>query len=253
MTKIFFHDDFLQSYTWDPAASSDRLDHAIKQVEEEFPIITSSPTIDENVLLVHTDSHLQNVKTERAVYDMALLSAGATIEASDEAMSGQPSFALCRPPGHHASPSHSWGFCYFNNVAVAVSRLLENGEIDNAVIVDFDLHFGDGTANIFSDVPEVDFVYLEDTLGDSVEETLKDQLEDIKVKPDIVAVSAGFDRHANCWGGMLETEDYNTIGRVLREFASQKCNNRIFAALEGGYNPRALGDSVLAFCQGLSG
>ncbi len=251
--KIFFHDNFLQSYTWDPAASPERLDHAIKLVEEKFEIIAPSPTIDDNILLAHTESHLNSVKSEKKIYEMALLAAGATIEASDEAMTGSSAFALCRPPGHHASPSHSWGFCYFNNVAVAVKRLLSTGEINRALIVDFDLHFGDGTANIVSGIDEIDFLYLEDTMGDSAAEALNKQLDDIDTDIDIIAVSAGFDRHMDCWGGMLETDDYRSLGTVLSFYAREKCNGRIFAALEGGYNPIALGESVLAFCEGVAG
>lgn len=248
--KIFFHDDFLKSYTWDPAASSGRLNHALNQVENEFPIISPSPTIDDNVLLCHTEPHLKSVKSNKSIYEMALLAAGATIEASDEAMNNSPAFALCRPPGHHANPSHSWGFCYFNNVAIAVQRLLQIGEIKNALIVDFDLHFGDGTANIFSNTPEVNFLYVEESLGESVTNVLKEELEGIQT--DIVAVSAGFDRHVDCWGGMLETGDYKALGEELGAFARENCNNRIFAALEGGYNPESLGDSVYAFCKGVA-
>lgn len=248
--KVFFHDDFLQSYTWDPAASSGRLDHAESLVKKHFKVEIPSPTIDDNVLLAHTESHLESVKSNEAVYQMALLAAGTTIDASDEAMDGNPSFALCRPPGHHANPSHSWGFCYFNNVAIAVKRLLMNGEIESAVIVDFDLHFGDGTANIVADVPEITFVYVEDSLGESVVDTLKKQMEGVEA--DIVAVSAGFDRHVDCWGGLLETSDYEGLGRELGNFARENCERRIFAALEGGYNSRALGDSVYAFCKGVS-
>ena len=80
---------------------------------------------------------------------MAILAAGATIEAAQSALNKEAAFALCRPPGHHASPDSCWGFCYFNNVAIAVRKLLAEGKVKRVLIVDFDLHYGDGTANTF--------------------------------------------------------------------------------------------------------
>jgi len=67
--------------------------------------------------------------------------------AAELAIEGKPSFGLIRPPGHHASPDSCWGFCYFNNIAIAIRRLIDEGRVKKALIIDFDLHFGDGTFN----------------------------------------------------------------------------------------------------------
>lgn len=248
--KIVFHEQFLETYTADPAASPGRLDHALDRLQKHFSFVTPSPCSEEDVLLVHTSSHLENVRRDKAVFDMALLAAGATIKASQLAMADENSFALCRPPGHHASPSSCWGFCYFNNVAIAVERLLRAQEINRALIVDFDLHYGDGTNNIFAGSPQVHYWHVRGESGSSLVESIRDYLE--RVEADIVAVSAGFDRHVNDWGGMFKTEDYRAMGKELGVFAREHCQGRLFAALEGGYNAHSLGESALAFCQGVA-
>jgi len=247
--KIVFHENFLETYTSDPAASYGRLEPALELVTDRFPMVTPAPCSVEDVLRVHTSFHLEDVQRDSRVYPMAMLAAGATINAADLAMKGEPAFALCRPPGHHASPDSCWGFCYFNNIAVATSRLLETRQADHVLIIDFDLHFGDGTSNIFSGESRVTFWHVSGRNNTSFVQNLEDYLEGKKA--DIVAVSAGFDRHANDWGGMLTTEDYGAMGEILGRFARENCGNRIFAALEGGYNARSLGNSVLAFTEGI--
>src|SRR4030042_1033954 len=89
-------------------------------------------------------------KRYTSVYDFdPAAAAGGAIKAAQIAMEGEVSFGLIRPPGHHASPDGCWGFCFFNNIAVALARLQSEDLIENALILDFDLHFGDGTNNIF--------------------------------------------------------------------------------------------------------
>ena len=248
--KVIFHDDFLQSYTMDPAAEYGRLDPALALAQERYSLITPHPCTEEDLMLVHSANHISHVRMDNSVYPVALLAVGATIEASRLAMEGKPAFALCRPPGHHASPNSCWGFCYFNNVAVAVKRLLERGEVKKVLIVDYDLHFGDGTANTFMGDPAVTYLHPEGPNRLALLSHLKGFLQDEQA--DIVAVSAGFDRHIQDWGGLLTTEDYGEIGRILGKFARERCKGRIFAALEGGYNARSLGDAFAAFCAGVS-
>jgi acetoin utilization deacetylase AcuC-like enzyme len=248
--KVVFHDLFLNIYAGDPAATPHRLDHSLALVKGKYPLIEPSPCSDEDVLLVHLPTHLQHVKKDEDVYRMALLAAGSTIKASEMAMAGKNAFALCRPPGHHAGPNRCWGFCYFNNVAIAVQRLLEQGEIKRALIVDFDLHFGDGTDNIFAGKHNVDYYHISGEDNITFINNLKEYLQDAEA--DLVAVSAGFDRHRQDWGRMLSTEDYGTIGEILGSFAREKCSGRLFAALEGGYNSRSLGEAIIAFLDGLS-
>ncbi len=240
--KIVFDESFLEVYTSDPAASPGRLESILQEVQD-YEFVKPEPASDEDVLLVHTLDHLEFVKSMPRIYELAILAAGATIEASQIAFS-EPAFALVRPPGHHASPNSSWGFCYFNNIAISVRKLISEGRINRAVIIDFDLHFGDGTDNTFANDDDVDYFHMPGREIDSITEFLE------SAEFDIIAVSAGFDKHKDDWGKYLETEDYTEIGRILKEFAEEKCEGRRYAALEGGYSTRVLGRNVRAFIEG---
>jgi acetoin utilization deacetylase AcuC-like enzyme len=91
---------------------------------------------------VHTESHIRHVKGI-GLHEIASLAAGGAVLASEIGMN-EPCFALVRPPGHHASSNTAWGFCFYNNMAIAMERLKRNGAIEKAHILDFDLHFGTG-------------------------------------------------------------------------------------------------------------
>jgi acetoin utilization deacetylase AcuC-like enzyme len=183
-------------------------------------------------------------------YDIALLAAGGALKAAELAMKGEPAFGAIRPPGHHASPGRCWGFCFFNNMAISVAKLLTEGKIATAVILDIDLHFGDGTANTFERIPEVSYFHPEGVNRQHFVDSVSDFLS--KAKADVVAVSAGFDRHERDWGLLLKTEDYETIGRLVKEFAEAQCGGRRYGVLEGGYNHDVLGTNVKALLQGMS-
>ncbi|MEW5919923.1 MAG: histone deacetylase family protein [Bacillota bacterium] len=247
--KVIFHETFLECYTSDPAAVYGRLDSALALAKERYSLVAPSPCTEEQLLRVHTPTHIAHVRAEDSVYPVALLAAGAAIEASRLAMAGEPAFALCRPPGHHASPGSCWGFCYFNNVAVAVQDLLVREVVQKVLIVDYDLHYGDGTANTFASVSAVTYLHPEGPNRQAFLGHLQGFIQDERA--DLVAVSAGFDRHIKDWGGLLTTEDYGEIGRILGDFARERCGGRIFAALEGGYNAFSLGEAFAAFCRGV--
>lgn len=249
--RVVFHESFLKTYTSDPAAGPGRLDYALDLVKKSYPLIEPHPCSKEDVLLVHSLYHLESVQRDGEVFPMALLAAGAAVQASQFGMEGEPAFALCRPPGHHASPDSCWGFCYFNNIAIAVQKLFKEDKIKKALIVDFDLHFGDGTSNIFKGDPRVSYFHVEGRDNRSFVGNLEKHLESCSC--DLVAVSAGFDRHVHDWGRLLDTENYGEIGALLGAFSREKCRGRLFAALEGGYNPRSLGESLLAFLNGIAG
>lgn len=250
MTVVYYHPDFRQQYAADPAASPGRLEPALALLRERHPLETPLPALEEEILLAHTRQHLEAIRKDQTLYHTALLAAGAALSAAQSALRGEIAFALCRPPGHHASPGSCWGFCYFNNTAVAICKLLQEKLIASAMVVDFDLHFGDGTANIFQADARVS--YWHGQAGDRLR-YIKDLEKDLdKGAPcDLVVVSAGFDRHIRDWGGMLATEDYRAIGRLLGSFARARASGQICAVLEGGYNPLALAESAAAFLEGL--
>jgi acetoin utilization deacetylase AcuC-like enzyme len=122
---------------------------------------------------------------------------------------------------------------------------MADGVIERAVIVDFDLHFGDGTSNTFGNDPFVDYFHMPNGDVNSIADFLS------RKEYDIIAVSAGFDRHVDDWGGILETDDYREIGKIIREYSEEKCYSRRFAVLEGGYNHAVLGKNVRAFVEGM--
>jgi len=134
-------------------------------------------------------------------------------------------------------------------MAIALERLKREKAINRAFVLDIDLHFGDGTVNIFR---KKDYVTIfnvsshnRETYLKAVEQGLKEQ------QSDIIGISAGFDNHKDDWGGLLETQDYTTIGEMVRETCETKrCG--CFAILEGGYNHQVLGHNVAALLQGMA-
>jgi acetoin utilization deacetylase AcuC-like enzyme len=248
--KVVFHERFYEEYASDPAAAEGRMEAIIRELSGEFEFLTPSPASGKDLLLVHTPDQIERIKRSRHTYEVALLSAGGAILASQTAWKGQPAFGLIRPPGHHASPDSCWGFCFFNNMAVAVKRLLKEKKIKGALILDFDLHFGDGTENAFRGIPEVEYFSPPGAYGQDYVDSIAKRFEQAGGY-DILAVSAGFDRHVDDWGGFLETEDYRKIGVLVKDYSQKICQGRRFGVLEGGYNHDVLGRNVCAFLEGM--
>jgi acetoin utilization deacetylase AcuC-like enzyme len=196
---------------------------------------------------------VERVQVEgRGTYETALLAVGGAIAASQAAIRGIPTLALIRPPGHHAGPDRYWGYCFFNNIAAAIAKLMAKGSIASALILDLDLHYGDGTVNIFKDNQAVSVVNIRDRKRTAYLESLERELES-SGEVDLLAISAGFDTYVRDWGGILETDDYRAMGMTIRTAALRLCEGRFFAVLEGGYYLPDLGTNVLAFCEGLAG
>src|SRR5829696_3636272 len=220
--------------------------------------------------------------------DVATLAVGAGIAAVDAVLDGraQRGFVLARPPGHHATPSRGMGFCLFNTVAVATAHALGQG-LDRVLIVDWDVHHGNGTQDAFYETDAVLFcsvhqwplypgtgaasergagrgagytvnVPLAPGANDDAYTEVFDQLilpTANAFQPQIVLISAGFDAHANDpLAGMLVTErGFASLARRIVGIAADQADGRVVAFLEGGYDPPALAASVVATLAELDG
>ena len=205
-------------------------------------------------------------------YDVALLAAGGAMEMGDRVLAGDidNAFALCRPPGHHAEHNMALGFCLFNNVAILARYLQHHHGLDKVLILDWDVHHGNGTQHSFEDDPSVLYVsthqyqfypgtgaYSETGTGRGAGATLNcpmpagaddEAYEQVfrerilpaiaAFQPEAVIISAGFDAHVDdplaqvC----LSTTFYGWLTTRMLEVAEQHCQGRLISLLEGGYN-----------------
>ena len=213
-------------------------------------------------------------------YDVALHAAGAAVAATDTVLQVTDPRALClvRPPGHHALANHAMGFCLFNNIAIAAQHAIDRHGLERVLVVDWDVHHGNGTQALFYDSPEVYFYSIhrwpfypgtgaaEETgtgkgLGctlnvpvtfgtsrakyrDRFYKALEQAAE--KCRPQLVLLSAGFDSHAQDPIGSLglETEDFIPLTRAVVEVAQTHAGGKLVSILEGGYNVEALAECV---------
>lgn len=222
-------------------------------------------------------------------YETALLAAGGVLAAVDAVMGGAMKNAFCavRPPGHHARRERAMGFCIFNNAAIGAAHALKHWKARRVLIVDWDVHHGNGTQEAFYGVSNVLFASLhqhpfypgtglasEQGRGEGMGFTINVPLpagtgdqefllafnEKIKPKaiefnPDLVIISAGFDAHKDDpLGGMALTADgFAELTRSVMQIADQTCSGRIVSVLEGGYNLDALADCAAAHVRELLG
>ena len=254
--KIVFHERYFNSsYATDPAAYEGRLDgimSLIRSKPEFYEVITPNAASEADILRAHGRSHLEHIRSNTLLYELAALAAGGAIMAAETAYDGDPAFGVIRPPGHHASADSCWGFCYFNNVSISLLKLFSEENIKKAFGHDLDLHTGDGNINILQNRGDGFKVSILNPLsserGDylrEVEEYMKD-LEDV----DIFAASAGFDQGIDDWGALLYPEDYTDLGRLMKEYSEKLCKGRRYAILEGGYRHEAIGFNTDSFCKG---
>ena len=216
----------------------------------------------------------------RQSYDTALRAAGAAVAAVNAVIAGEHRRAMClvRPPGHHALPSAAMGFCLFNNVAVAARHAIAAHGLSRVLIVDWDVHHGNGTQDIFEEDAEVYFFSVhrypfypgtgaenETGTGAGLGTTFNLPLEfgvsrrDYRAqfhsvleqaadrcRPELILISAGFDAHAADPVGSLglDTEDFGTLTDLVLDAAGQHCDGKVVSLLEGGYNVDALAESV---------
>ena len=245
--KVIFHEKFYQVYTSDPAAAAGRMEAVMDVVGPSVDFIEAEAASEADIAAVHTERHISRVKGQ-GLYSIAELAAGGAIQAATLGLE-EPAFGLIRPPGHHASSDGSWGFCYFNNMAIALEHLKGTGKIRSAYVLDIDLHFGDGTVNILKGKEYVTVHNCAAHARDAYMEEVADEMA--RCQAEIIGISAGFDNHEEDWGGTLTTDDYKEIGRLVRA-AALRCGGGCFAILEGGYNHQVLGHNVMALIKGLS-
>jgi len=250
--KIIFHDLYNDSsYAADRAAVEGRMERIMDVLSEEkdYSIVKPTATGIEDILRVHTEEHVNRIRQDEKLFRIAHLSAGGAICAAEIAIDREPAFACIRPPGHHASRDSCWGFCYFNNMGIALLKLRSEGKIKSAFVLDFDTHKGDGNIDVLSEYPEFKILNPVSPDRKNYLAEVEDHLNKID-QIDIIAVSAGFDSYEKDIGKRLKTIDFYLIGRLLRNFSRRLCSGRRFAILEGGYYLRDLGKNVYAFCQG---
>ncbi|MBE3142633.1 MAG: histone deacetylase family protein [Planctomycetes bacterium] len=244
--KVVYHEDYNEVYTSDPASAAGRIQTIEMALRGKVTFVTPLPASKEDIAAVHTAQHIDQVKQE-GVYDIAALAVGGAIKAAQIGLT-EPCFAVIRPPGHHASSGRAWGFCYFNNMAIALEKLKREGKIKKAFLLDFDLHDGDGNVNILGGKG---YVTILNPTGQNRNEYLKSVEASLaQTNAEMIAVSAGFDNHEADWGGLLKTEDYKYMGKLVLQ-AARRNKGGCFGILEGGYNHAVLGKNVLAFIEGL--
>jgi acetoin utilization deacetylase AcuC-like enzyme len=216
-----------------------------------------------------------------ASYDAALMAAGGLVEATRTVLDGEVdnAYALVRPPGHHALRGRGMGFCLFNNVAVAARYALAERGLDRVLIMDFDVHHGNGTQDEFERDPAVMYVsthqyphypgtghWNETGYGEGVGSIVNVPLSGgvgnegfdrifreivgpiaWRFQPQLILVSAGYDAH---WDDplaylLLSIGGYAAIARALKDLAEEICNGQLVFTLEGGYHLEALAYSIL--------
>ena len=245
--KVVFDDCFYQVYTTDPASAPGRIDAIVDKLPSHAEIVEPEPATEQQLRLAHTDTHIQDVKSD-GLYEISAMAAGGAIHAARIGLT-EPAFALIRPPGHHASADAAWGFCFFNNMAVALLTLKTEQRIESAMVLDIDLHFGDGTVNILGNK---DWVEISNPVKNSREQYVAEVERILSgTNADIIGISAGFDNHMQDWGGLMATGDYYQIGRMVK-LAARAAGGGCFAILEGGYNHSVLGMNAAALINGMA-
>ncbi len=299
MTLLYYDQRFLEHDTGNHPECAERLRQIVSLLDSRGLanrcLRPSWPQIERRDLVtLHSESHLALLEqiaahgggrvdpdtvVSSSSVDIAKLAAGAVTDAVRRVLTDEDSNALClvRPPGHHALAERAMGFCLLNNVALGAQAALQAG-VERVLIVDWDVHHGNGTQAIFYDDPRVGYFSVhrwpfypgtgsaeETGTGDGLGTTsnvplefgisrrdylatVQSELEDFadRIQPELVLVSAGFDSHRYDPVGSLglEEEDFSRLTTMIKDIAKSHARGRIVSVLEGGYNPPVLAECV---------
>ncbi len=265
----------------------------LKKIQSQKLIWKEIGSFDEKYIeLTHSKKYLENINQSFPKEDLVFLdgdtivskgskkaaydAVGAIINAIDAVMNQEFDNAFCvvRPPGHHAEKEHAMGFCIFNNVAVGATYLLEKYKLDKVAIIDFDVHHGNGTQDIFYNEKKVLYISShqfpfypgtgsKDEIGKfnnilniplkagTVSEEFFNSYKKVydklnEFRPQFILLSAGFDAHKNdpLANVDLESRDYYILTKEIMKIAKKICSNKIVSILEGGYNLSAIQESA---------
>jgi len=301
MTLLYTDDRFLKHDTGKHPERLERLKSIVmKLADEKLDVACKrTPCVEatlEQLTRCHAREYVVGVKDSIAAgklgsieqdtvvsagsYEAAILAAGSACDAVKRVLNKEDKTALClvRPPGHHALKAAPMGFCLFNNVAVAARAAIAEHKLERVLIVDWDVHHGNGTQDEFYEDEQVGFFSIHrspfypgtgaadetgrgkglgTTLNVPVEfgtprpkyfDSFRTALDKIaaRMKPQLVLVSAGFDAHKDDPIGSLELEtgDFAELTKLVRAVADVQCDGKLVSLLEGGYNLEALTDSV---------
>lgn len=299
ITKIFYHTDFENHIpTLNNPECSKRVANIINLIKEEnfanISFVEPNKIKKELIYAAHDKNFVDETlnkfpENDEIVYldqetpvsqgskDATLRAAGAGIDAVESILDGSCKNAFCivRPPGHHACIDRSMGFCVFNNVAIAAHYLINKYSFSNIAIIDFDVHHGNGTQDIFYNNKNVNYYsthqfplypgtgdlnetgvgnifnvpLVSGTASDTYKKLFQEKIiNQLKIqKPDFMIISAGFDAHsADPLANInLVENDFSYITDQLKMIANNYCEGRLLSMLEGGYDINALEQSIL--------
>ncbi len=305
---IVYHDDYLLHGIDCHPERKERLEAVIRLLAKEgllaeLVTVEPQPASAEEIAAVHDPAYIDMIQKacsagirrldadtylNRHTYATALLAAGGGLKALDLVLQGEgPFFVLARPPGHHAVPGAGMGFCIFNNIALAAKIALSKYKLEKILIVDWDVHHGNGIESIFYDDPSVLYFSVHQSpafpgtgdvralgqgfgRGFNINCPLPPGLTDgdyarlfleillpvaCRFKPQLILVSAGQDAHRRdpLAGMNLTLAAYRWMAGRLMELAAAYCPGRLLFFLEGGYNLQALAESVFVILDELTG
>lgn len=300
-TALIYHPIYLKHDTGPhhPERAS-RLQAILRKLQKrgfinKLKLIEPEPASIQDIMLAHSGDYVLSIKDKcknaplnldpdtvisKDSFEAALFAAGAVIKGIDLVFNGDFDNAFCmvRPPGHHARPTQAMGFCIFNNIAIGAKFIQKKYNLNRILIIDWDVHHGNGTEEIFYEDPAVFYISLHQYPhypGTGSKESIgagkgkgfnlnipmsagSGDTEYIKVfheiiiprvenfKPEFILISAGFDGHRDDPLSSINlTEDgYKKMTEITKKLASLYARNRLVSVLEGGYNLRALAKCV---------